>query len=1120
MNKPVINRTMLALSLGLALSTPLTAADTAAVHEASVFSQSAGKPSVYILGLKRPPLALADTVAGSGLTRLPMSPEGRLDVHAPQSINYVASLRAEQDNVLARLSNTLGRQLRPTRPEFQFQHAFNGVVVELSDAELLRVAEDPDVSLIEPYTEYPLDTDVGPALIGAPSLWTGSATVGGLASKGEGTVIGVIDSGINIGSPAFADIGDDGYNHTNPLGSGTYLGLCVATPANCNDKLIGGYDFVDSQATASQREAPGFEDENGHGSHTTSTAGGNQRNGALFNGVALNVSGVAPHANIIAYDACYTVISSGQGTCPNVSTLASINQAVADGIVDAINYSIGGGTNPWVEANSQAFLAAHNAGIFVAASAGNSGPGPNTLGHVEPWVTTSAASTHSRAFGSQISMTGPASPPSNTQNVTIRMGASPWPATTTTGPLIRSPGFANGANDGCAAFPANTFRAGGIAGGAQGIAVLKLDSATSACGSGARRTNALNAGAIGVIFVDTFFLNLGASGTSWTMQTSDWNLLEAHYNTDPANAAVSITAAQGVLAQADTIAAFSSRGPNGFDLLKPDVTGPGVNILASFPRWVAASPAPFGGAVDTARNPLLGLNSGTSMSSPHTAGSGALLRALNRSWTPSQIKSALVSTATQAVFKEDGVTNSDPFDRGGGRVDLTKAAKAGLLMDETGANFTAANPANGGSPGQLNLPSFQELSCVGTCTFARTVRSTRTAPTTWTASFEGIAAASLSPSSFSLANSASANITLSVDSLQLPANTTVFGNLVLTPNNVNVPVQRFPIAVRAALPDIDVTPASLTASAAVGATATADLTVANAGNPSINWSYEGTGSAVRPIFAQSNNAANGFNSGTYSGATTGGVYPAEDIIFDQQHTLRSLRVEGFMLGAPANPLATAATSITYKIYSSFNNAGTEEPAGNPDAGPAGEVWSCVRTTTAPNNAGLSFQTADGATFTLDLAAATGCPAPPVLAADTRYWVVIYPQHTAANTGRRWLWFRATSTNGAPARIFSAGAWASLGSVPPALDALALTVQTEVPCGAPWMSAATTSGTLGLASSTQVPLTFDATSLTAGTYKANACISSNGTDADEPRPSVPVTLTVQAPAIFTDGFEDP
>src|SRR5690606_29267742 len=152
-----------------------------------------------------------------------------------------------------------------------------------------------------------------------------------------------------------------------------------------------------------------------------STAAGNRRD-VVFDGAPLRISGVAPRANIIAYDACYTNTLTGQGLCPNVSTVASINQAIADG-VDVINYSIGGGAQPWTEATSLAVPGATDAGIFVATSAGNSGPGPNTLGHLEPWTSSTAAAQHGRgAFGTLMSVTGPSPVPGGLQPLVVNNG--------------------------------------------------------------------------------------------------------------------------------------------------------------------------------------------------------------------------------------------------------------------------------------------------------------------------------------------------------------------------------------------------------------------------------------------------------------------------------------------------------------------------------------------------------------------------------------------------------------------------------------------------------------------------------------------------------------------------
>lgn len=1092
------------------------AATHAAVPLAAV---DAGTRTRYIIGLKELPLALADAI--------PRRDDRRLALESLPAQSYLAQLRAHQDEVLSDAAALLGRPL-PTL--MRFQHAYNGLVVELTAAEAEQLSLLPQIARIEADGEYQLDTDRGPVMINAPAVWDGTGTPGNLASKGAGVVVGIIDSGLNVASPAYAAMGSDGYAHTNPLGAGTYLGWCNPSNPNhvagrdvCNDKLIGGWDFMDALAVSPNTEARGFEDEGGHGSHTSSTAAGNARQ-VTFNGITRDVSGVAPHANVVIYDACYTSASGGQ--CPFSATTASADQAVADGIIDVLSYSIGGGNQPWSDTTSLSFLAAQNAGIVVVASAGNSGPTPGTVGHQEPWTITVGGTMHDRVFGFNFSLTAPASPPANTQNITVRPGGAPIATATLSGPIIQSPNFANGATDGCAAYPADTFRRGGIS----GIAVLRLDSVTSACASGARRTAALNAGASGVIFIDVAPLNLGANSTSYSMLLKDWNNVATHIATDPnaaeATIAVPLTAGPGT---ADAVYYSTSRGPGSFNtgLLKPDLAAPGVEILAAWTRWAAAAPAPYGGAVNTANNAIANVISGTSMAAPHVAGSAALLRSLNRSWTPAQIKSALTTTAKPDLMEVDGVTPTTPFATGAGRIDVARASRAGLVLDETGVNYLAANPANGGNPSQLNIASFQNLACVGTCTFPRTVRSTRTAPVTWTASVSGFTAGvvTISPASFTLANAATQPITLSANSPLLPPGQTVFGEVVLTPNNATIPVARMPIALRAAPPEIDVTPTALSATVDTGDAVTRNLTIANLGNPTINWDVDNTGTAPLTLQTQTYDGIRGNASNFFTGAN-GGFYQTEDIVSPDPAKLRTVDVAGFMTGTGGTLQATA-TAITVKLYA--DAAG--QPAGNPDAGAAGELYSCARTPAGPNSGGLTFRTVDGSAFSVNLndAASAGCPAPPALAAGVRYWVVVYATVPGAATARRWILGRATSTNGLAPMSFTSttlggnATWTALTPVagpPPSLAALAISVSTNVNCDAPWLSAAPNSGSLGVAESNPSVITANATGLAVGNYRGFVCVDSNGADADEPKVAVPFALEVTevVDRIFEDDFE--
>lgn len=812
-------------------------------------SQSDDTPRKYVVVFRDAPLAsYKGGVRGLATPAREGNGRGRIDVKAASSLAYVGFLQGQQRGYETRIGQALGRTLKVER---RMQHALNAIVAEMSPLEAEAIARLPEVMLVDAPRDVPMDTDVGPTLIGATNIWQGipNPISGSGQGMGEGVIVGIIDSGINFGSPSFAAVDPiDGYAHVNPNGSGNYLGTCApggVDEGRCNDKLIGGYDFVcgapGNSCVSGRREEPGFGDTNGHGSHTASTAAGNHRQ-ELFNGSNVAFSGVAPRANVIAYDVCYTLISTGQGLCPGLSSAAAVDQAVADG-VDVINFSIGGGAQPWNDVVSLAFLNATNAGVFVAASAGNSGPAAATLGHVEPWTTASAASQHGRAaYGMEFSVIAPTMPPA-LQGVPLTPGSGGAPAVPMTNtPVVLSPDFTNQnapnppatSGDGC---EAGDYPAGSLSGA---VAVIRR----GGCSFTIKVNAAQVAGATGVIIANNAAGALSPSVPGTTIPA--YGMLQADADAFAAyaasNSGIRANLSPVVISNTvDALASFSSRGPSGFDLLKPDITSPGVSILAA-----------YAGTTLTGSENLIATISGTSMASPHTAGAAALMRQLYPSWTVMEIKSALQMTANQSVLLEDGVTPANPHAGGAGRTQVDRAARAGLVLDETYARFMAANPANGGDPAALNLASMESRNCSGGCTFVRTVRNTTSAKRQWNLRLEGDVRGQVRPSSLTLLPGESRQIQVSLSGSTLTPNGYTYGALVASPStarggDATLPVLRMQIALRSPPPappsTLLVNGVPVTVAGAVGSQAFYRF-VLPAGRPTLNVTMSGgTGDA-------------------------------------------------------------------------------------------------------------------------------------------------------------------------------------------------------------------------------------------------------------------------------------
>ena len=766
--RPVLRLTVGAIAATLVASMILSAlAVTQPKPVTAVESSDSGR---YIVLLADSPLAAYGGGVGDlAATDPTVTGAARLDADSTTSRAYLGYLRTKQDAAVAAINAALGRSVKVV---FRYDTALNGLAVEISQADAGRVATLAGVTKVIADTELELVTDNGPAWIGAPSVWDGTAN--GTATKGEGIVAGIIDTGINHDHPSFADVGADGYNHTNPNGPGVYFGACaVAGLLLCNDKLIGMYDFTGA--------GTGPEDDNGHGSHTASTTAGNVVDAGLVAPtitITRRASGVAPHANIIAYKACFS--AGPEGGCLETGTVASIDQAVADG-VDVINFSIGGTSrDPYSDGNALAFLNAQRAGVFLAVSAGNSGPGASTIGSPAdaPWVTAVAASTHDRIFiNSLVNLTGGTNAPGNMVGRSVTSGYGPAEIVYAgdhgnyDDPLCSTPalpGTFNGQIVICdRGINPRVEKASNVKAGGAGGFVLANDAPSG---------DSLVADAYSLPGVHITYDD-GVALKAWVADGG-----ASHKGT------ITGTVADEADTYGDIMASFSSRGPNPFsgDVLKPNVTAPGVDILAAFHT-------PAGG---TGSPPEYNVISGTSMSSPHTAGSAALLRAVHPDWSPDEVRSALMTTSVTDVRKEDAATQADPFDYGAGRVALRGAAAAGLVFNETADAYAAADPATGGDLTTLNIPALSDGDCAGACSWIRTAKATGNGAGTWTAAVsapDGMTI-SVAPSTFTLAAGETASFKVAADVTGLTADRWYFATVTLTSSG-GAPAVHLPVAV-------------------------------------------------------------------------------------------------------------------------------------------------------------------------------------------------------------------------------------------------------------------------------------------------------------------------------------
>jgi subtilisin family serine protease len=1062
-----------------------------------------------------------------------------LDVDAPASLAYRNHLATAQGEFIDAMDGTLDRSVPVVH---QYQNVLNGVAVEVSAAEAAQLAALPGVASVDPDGLRALDTDVSHALIGTAGFWDGE-TGPGLPTRGEGVVVGVLDSGVNASHPSFAAVSPgDGYVHENPFGSGNFVGACDPASPNhqpvCNDKLIGAYNFNNQGLSF-----PNVQDLDSHGSHTSSTAAGNLHDATFPVGDAeftRTIQGVAPRANVISYKVCDQLTPGGQVLCPDTSSIAAVNQAIADG-ADALNYSIGGTDDPWGDLVNLAFLEAFEAGIFVASSAGNEGVG--TVAKTGPWNATIAATTHQRIFAQAVDIAGAP----ELQGLPAIPGDGPQ----VTADIPAEIRFVEGNPTGCTAFPAGAFTG----------SIALIERGPAGCTFATKEANARAAGAIAVVIFNN---QGGPPAAAGGLTAAQLPLVMIEQDTGQAvrdeildNAPAPTQATIQVETELfldptweDILAGFSSTGPSAFEVLAPTFAAPGVNVLAA-------------GAADGTDANQYAVISGTSMASPHGAGSGALLASLHPDWSPAQIRSALAGTADPTgILKPDATTPADQFDIGPGRLDLAAAARVGLTLDETAANFAAANPATGGDPKTLNVPSFIDHSCA-VCSWERTLTSASDAPASYTAVVDAPdgMTVTVTPSEFTVPAGGTVDIEVTVDASGLPEGEWAFADVRLETSSDHAGGQpiaavHYPIGVIAAeqaAPDITVDPEEITATQGPDETVTHELTIGNTGNAPLNWSvFENapTRSPEDPSSPVASEAPSGTPSGSASLAkhrrllsgtfgprpptmVTPEAIPAQEGEITITHSAsQDIVALNSVACSPDGGFST--TENGYLRHFTLDDFGITSDFAVSEVQFAIEDLTIAQTMTVNlftmvDPAGpfvyANFQEVGSAEVSLTPQAMTLVSVPVTGTAPAGSTLVV--EIDSPDTSGAGAFFIGSNPNGqtAPSYLRSVSCGlneptdtAAIGF--PGMQIVMNVTGTadggapacEVPSGTPWVDVDPLAGTVAAGGGQVVGVTFDSTGLSAGdVLEANLCLESD--DPDEPLVSVPLTLQVtEAPVI--------
>ncbi len=683
-------RNVVNLLVVLAMLFTMTAAIPAAAAPAENSTPAASIPGAsgaetshrLIVELNSPPL-----VVWAQTNMVALQTNGKLDSSNPEAQLYLDQLEAEQEAFITDMQSILpDAQVDYFIDEFgaqvdlSYQVVFNGLAIDpgmdTKTAERLLSAL-PNVKAVYPDYAHQPDLYASVPLINAPVMYE-SPEIGGIEYAGAGVKVASMDGGAHHAAEMF-----DGTGYSYPADfPPNGLGMIE----NNNGKIIASRVYFRSWDPPIPEDAnpwpgPGA---TSHGTHTSSTAAGNEVI-AEYGGITTTLSGVAPAAWVMSYRVFYNSVN-GIGSFYSAEGIAALEDIAMDG-ADVLNNSWGGGpTSVGGEFDplDQALINAANSGVFVTMSNGNAGPGYGTGDHPSSeYINVAASTTDGTYAAGAFSVTAPEPITDTLQDMAYATAAfgAPLPVgEVITYSFVTAESVAPANVLGCDPFPADSLT---------GKAVLI---SRGICNFSLKVFNAQQAGAsFAVVYNNAAggdaLINMSSGGHPVTISSifigyTDGMGMVDWYNTYlDASVATLDTVAVQVGNTPDFIASFSSRGPGAGNVLKPDITAPGVNILAQGYGEVPGEDPHLG----------YGQASGTSMAAPHVTGAAALLRQVHPDWSNAYIKSALMSTSKYIGVWIDDIINHDPhaqpLDMGAGRLDLTNAADPGVILDPPSLSF-------------------------------------------------------------------------------------------------------------------------------------------------------------------------------------------------------------------------------------------------------------------------------------------------------------------------------------------------------------------------------------------------------------------------------------------------